>query len=248
MAQLTDHEFLRAVRLVASDVDGTLTTAGTIAGATVNALENLANAGIGVLLVTGRSAGWGAALAAYTPGIVGVVAENGAVLCRPGPDVAPFVFEEPPPPGALAAMDAAVAEVLQTYPDIRAGSDNFCRLTDRTVAASPHMSPTLVASIGERHGLRHTYSTVHHHLSWSHLDKRSGVLHPLEYLGTGLDPASQVVTIGDSANDAPLFAPGTFALTVGVAAAAGLPLGPQVLTNAGGGAGFVELAQALLGA
>ncbi|HET9059952.1 MAG TPA: HAD hydrolase family protein [Acidimicrobiales bacterium] len=248
MAQLAHQELLRAVRLVASDVDGTLTSSGTIGGATVNALESLAGAGIGVLLVTGRSAGWAAALAAYMPGVVGVLAENGAVLCQPGPDVAPFAFEGLPPPGALAAMHAAVADVLGTYPGVNAGNDNFCRLTDRTVAASPQMSPTLVASIAQRHGLRHTYSTVHHHLSWSRLDKRSGVLRALEYLGTGLDPASQVVTIGDSANDAPLFAAGTFALTVGVAEAGALPVGPQVITEAGGGAGFVELAQALLGA
>jgi len=162
-----DTQRLRAVRLVASDVDGTLTRSGRISSARVSALERLANAGIQVLLVTGRSAGWGAALAAYTPGVIGAVAENGAVLCLPGTDVAPVVFEGMPSPAAVGAMEAAVAEVLATYPGLAPGQDNFCRLTDRTVAAGADVSSATVAAIAQRHGLRHTYSTVHHHLSSS---------------------------------------------------------------------------------
>jgi hydroxymethylpyrimidine pyrophosphatase-like HAD family hydrolase len=239
---------LHAVRLVASDVDGTLTSAGRISSSAVSALESLAGAGIQVLLVTGRSAGWGAALAAYTPGVMGVVAENGAVLCLPGADVAPVVFEGLPSRAKVAAMDAAVSEVLAGHPGLAPGRDNFCRLTDRTVAARPDVSATAVASIAARHGLRHTYSTVHHHLSSSGLDKRSGVLRALDHLGTGLDPARHVVTVGDSANDGPLFAAGTFAVTVGVAGSEGLAVPPQAVTTAPGGEGFIELARALLSA
>lgn len=241
-----DRKRLRDIRLVASDVDGTLTTSGKITSTAVGALESLAASGIDVLLVTGRSAGWGAALAAYTPGVLGVVAENGAVLCLPGADMAPVAFEGLPPRSAIASMDEALAEVLTIYPGLAPGQDNFCRITDRTVSASPGVEPTIVAAVAGRHGLRHTYSTVHHHLSSSRLDKCSGVLRTLEHLGMGLDPARQVVTVGDSANDEPLFARGTFALTVGVAGTDALAVAPQVLTAGAGGEGFVELAGALL--
>lgn len=241
---------LQAVHVVATDIDGTLTSGGKLAGATVVALEQLARAGLRVILVTGRSAGWGNALASYLPGIAGVVAENGAVLCLPGPDVRPLLFEGPPTAGALRAVEDTLAEVLAAHPAASPGADNYCRLTDRTVAAVPGSSPSDVAAIASRHGVRHTYSTVHHHLSASKMDKRSGTLAAIRYLGLGADPGRHVLTVGDSANDAPLWDRDTFALTVGVAGALAqdLPCPPELVTASDGGAGFRELASALLAA
>ena len=49
---------LSDIRLIASDVDGTLTQNGKFSSDFISTLLDLQSAGIKVLLVTGRSAGW----------------------------------------------------------------------------------------------------------------------------------------------------------------------------------------------
>lgn len=46
-------------RALFADVDGTMTTAGRLEAATYAALAAVADAGIPVVVVTGRPAGWG---------------------------------------------------------------------------------------------------------------------------------------------------------------------------------------------
>ena len=58
---------LSDIRLIASDVDGTLTLNGKFSSDFISTLLDLQSAGIKVLLVTGRSAGWVSALANYLP-------------------------------------------------------------------------------------------------------------------------------------------------------------------------------------
>jgi hydroxymethylpyrimidine pyrophosphatase-like HAD family hydrolase len=242
-----------AIRVVATDVDGTLTTGGTISPATSGDLVRLQAAGLTTVAVTGRSAGWGAALAAYLPALAAVVAENGAVLCLPGPDTHPIRLDDSPT-GDIDRVDAALAEVLERLGAVgQAGADNFCRLTDRTLAARPDVDPAVVAAVAARWSLRHTWSSVHHHLSISALDKRTGLLAALPRLVPGVDPHSEVATIGDSGNDAPLWTSGTFGLTSGVASVVDYldVLGdrrPTYVTAAPEGHGFAELVGTLLAA
>lgn len=250
---------LAQARVLAADIDGTLTTQSRIEAATVADLCRLRSAGLAVVLVTGRSAGWAAALAAYLPCIQGVVAENGAVLVPavgPGqPEPSPLLLDEPgarPGQAPLEVLDRALAEVLARYPAARPGADNFCRLSDRTVEVGPGISPAGVREVAARHGLAHTHSTVHHHLSASHLDKRSGLLRALARLALAPPEERAVLTVGDSANDRPLFAP-AFALSVGVSgvlahleALEGAE--PSYVTAADGGAGFSELVDRVVGA
>src|SRR5690606_39089600 len=66
------------VRALFSDLDGTLSTRGRVEASTYAALERLGQAGIPVVLVTGRPAGWGQAIAGLVP-LAAVVAENGGV-------------------------------------------------------------------------------------------------------------------------------------------------------------------------
>ena len=61
-----------------SDVDGTMTTDERIEAATYEAIEQLGAAGIPLVLVTGRPAGWGQAFLKMLP-VVAVVTENGGV-------------------------------------------------------------------------------------------------------------------------------------------------------------------------
>jgi hydroxymethylpyrimidine pyrophosphatase-like HAD family hydrolase len=248
------------IRVVATDIDGTITTGGRIAATTVAELGALAAAGLAVVLVTGRSAGWGAALGAYVPGLTGVLAENGAVWLGTDPEAAPIFIDplsasERP---TIADADAAVTAVISELGSgTERATDNYCRLTDRTLRAGVTVDPFVVAAVAHRFGLAHTWSSVHHHLSTSAMTKRTGLLAALAGPGAPpgrvVDPRLDVLTVGDSGNDAGLFDTETFAATVGVAGvrrhidALGAHL-PAWVTMGDGGDGFAEVVRTLLGA
>ena len=67
----------REVRFVLCDIDDTLTDAGRLPARAYEALERLHDAGLIVIPVTGRPAGWCDLIARHWP-VDGVVGENGA--------------------------------------------------------------------------------------------------------------------------------------------------------------------------
>jgi predicted mannosyl-3-phosphoglycerate phosphatase (HAD superfamily) len=67
-----------AIRGVMTDIDDTLTREGRIEPAALAALHALAAAGLPVIAITGRPAGWSEPFALAWP-VAAVVAENGAV-------------------------------------------------------------------------------------------------------------------------------------------------------------------------
>jgi hydroxymethylpyrimidine pyrophosphatase-like HAD family hydrolase len=250
---------LAGIRVVAADVDGTITTDGRIAATTVADLGALAGTGLAVVLVTGRSAGWGAALGAYVPGLTGVLAENGAVWLGTDPEAAPILVDSPwaSERPTIADADAAVtAAISELGPGTERAADNFCRLTDRALRVGVTVEASVVAAVADRFGLAHTWSSVHHHLSTSAMTKRTGLLAALAGPGAPpgrrVDARLEVLTVGDSGNDAGLFDSETFAATVGVAGvrrhigALGAHL-PAWVTVGDGGEGFAEVVRALLG-
>jgi hydroxymethylpyrimidine pyrophosphatase-like HAD family hydrolase len=247
---------LAAVRVVAADVDGTVTADNHIQPSTLTMFEQLHKSGRNVVLVTGRSAGWGAALARYLPGLAGVIAENGAILILAADnETSPIILDKSLADDngpSVATAEECFAEVLTRYPTARPGTDNYCRLSDRTIEVSDDIDPDVIRDIATKHGLHHTFSTVHHHLSRSSLTKKTGLLLALnQHISPGIDPTTEVITIGDSVNDAPLFEPGAFAVTVGVRTVLQFlpPLGdcvPDYVTLASGGAGFNEIGSLLV--
>ncbi|MEO0986836.1 MAG: HAD hydrolase family protein, partial [Cyanobacteria bacterium J06639_14] len=70
---------LTKIRLIATDMDGTLTQQGQFTASLSQALEALAAEGLATIIVTGRSAGWVQGILAYLP-IVGAIAENGGIF------------------------------------------------------------------------------------------------------------------------------------------------------------------------
>ena len=75
------REVLRGVRAVLTDIDDTLTTGGRLEAVAYNALERLRAAGLLVIPVTGRPAGWCDHIARMWP-VDAVVGENGAFWFR----------------------------------------------------------------------------------------------------------------------------------------------------------------------
>lgn len=74
---------LKHIRLLATDVDDTMTSKGALLPATLSMLHRLHRAGVRVLPVTGRPAGEVQGLARYLPHVSAAIAENGAVLVTP---------------------------------------------------------------------------------------------------------------------------------------------------------------------
>src|ERR687886_2778749 len=77
--QAITSDRIKKPRLMAPDMDGTLTQQGKFTASLLQALEDLSAADIPVLIVTGRSAGWVSGLVTYLP-VVGAIAENGGLF------------------------------------------------------------------------------------------------------------------------------------------------------------------------
>ncbi|MEM9818431.1 MAG: HAD family hydrolase [Cyanobacteria bacterium P01_D01_bin.6] len=208
---------LHAVRLVASDMDGTLTHQGQFTPSLLPALATLAETGVAVLIVTGRSAGWVQAIAHYLP-VVGAIAENGGVLITPGSGATQLLVDIP----ALAEHRQHLATMftqLQTaFPHLTPSVDNPFRLTDWTFDIE-NLSPDELHRIAEtchQAGWDFIYSTVQCHIRPVGQDKGVGLQRVLQQQFPELT-ATQVVTVGDSPNDVGLFDASLFPLSVGVA-------------------------------
>lgn len=243
--------FLPSVRLLATDMDGTLTRRGKFSSALLRALEQLAQGDRAVLIVTGRSAGWVSGLANYLP-VAGAIAENGGVFyegCSADGGLEPqwlvAIDDIEPHRRALAAL---FEDLRSRYPQLRESADNRFRLTDWTfdvAGLSPEVLAAIARDCGER-GWGFTFSSVQGHLKLPQQDKAAGVRQVMSAQFPELAP-QQVVTVGDSPNDASLFDRRQFPHSVGVANVADyrgqLEFEPQYVTQAAEGDGFCELAQ-----
>ncbi len=208
---------LSVVRLVATDVDGTLTLGGKFTPAVLQAVVDLQAVGVEVLLVTGRSAGWVQSLVNYGT-VVGAIAENGGVFYASG-DALPQLLSDVADLTAHRQQLAQMFAYLQThYPQLQESTDNRFRLTDWTFDVQT-LSPddlTLLSTLCHREGWGFTYSTVQCHIKPLGQDKASGLQRVLAQQFSEYT-TDQVVTVGDSPNDESLFDPTQFPLSVGVA-------------------------------
>src|SRR5919202_4841916 len=95
---ITNASF-KNIRLIATDMDGTLTQHGKFTANLLRAFERLIAVDIPVLIVTGRSAGWVSGLVSYLP-VAGAIAENGG-LFYPAQFDTRTVYPHPPSPSPI---------------------------------------------------------------------------------------------------------------------------------------------------
>lgn len=239
---------------VLTDIDDTLTSHAGIAPEALQALHDLRAAGVPVIAITGRPAGWSEAFAMQWP-VAAIVAENGAVMLRnvQGRLQRDFCQDEATRAANFARLQACAAEVLSRVPGATLATDSAGRLTDIAIDHSEHahLEPAQieqVCAVMREHGLRATVSSIHingwigEHNKWS---AAHWAVHAA--LGQAFD-AAEWVYVGDSTNDQQMFA--RMPLSVGVANIARflpqLQSLPRYVTRAERGQGFAELAQALL--
>ena len=243
------------VRLVATDMDGTLTVNGQFKPTLLLAFEKLAELGIPVMIVTGRSAGWVSGLVHYLP-VVGAIAENGGLyIPKPSvdtPNPEPMILPDIPRMTQHRDRLETLFNKLKTrYPTLRPSIDNTFRITDWTFDIEGLTSEdiALMQETCEHHAMGFTYSNVQCHLKIARQDKAQGLTRVLQRHFPQLS-ASEVLTVGDSPNDESLFDAEQFPCSVGVANVAhylpDLAHHPRYVTQASEGAGFVELVKCLM--
>lgn len=249
---------LDLIQCIATDLDGTLTHAGRFTPALLKALEALTNRDLTVVIVTGRSAGWVSGLVSYLP-IAGAIAENGG-LYFPGKAAEPIWVSGAGKFGNLEEVTAhrqqlaAQFRALQAeFPQIQESTDNRFRLTDWTFDVQG-LSQSELATMGDRcqeAGWGFTYSTVQCHIRPQGQDKAIALEWVLHHSFPHLN-REQVLTIGDSPNDASLFDPAHFPHSVGVANVRHyldqLPHPPAYVTTGSEVDGFCEIVTRLINA
>ncbi len=248
---------LRAVRGVLTDIDDTLTADGAIAPEALQALQALQAAGLPVIAITGRPAGWSEPFALAWP-VAAIVAENGAVMLRRGEGGTlrrDFSQDEATRAANFARLQACAADVLARVPGTRLATDSPGRLTDIAVDHSEHahLAPAQIdqtCALMRAHGLTATVSSIHingwigEHSKWT-----AAQWAVPSCLGWAF-VAEDWVYVGDSTNDQLMFE--RVPLSVGVANierfVPQLKTLPRYVTRAERGRGFAELAQALIAA
>jgi len=240
-----------------TDLDDTLTTGGLLTASAYAALWALARAGLRVVPVTGRPAGWAHMILRTWP-VDAVVAESGGLTLWRDPANGRtrtlFHDDEARVRAGRVRLEACAARVLATLPGLAPASDNAYRQVDLALdwcEEVPRVDPATVdAAIAmfRAEGFSARASSVHVNAWAGDFDKAPAALRCLrECFPAQADPARWVF-VGDAPNDASMF--GAFPRSVAVANIlphlAALPVPPAFVTGAAGGAGFEELAARLL--
>lgn len=204
------------IRLIASDVDGTLTQHEKFTADLLEAILKLARAGIPLLLVTGRSTGWVDALRYYLP-VAGAIAENGGVYLAPSGTIELLTSIADTTTHRQKLADAFY-NLKQQFPQLQESVDNCFRLTDWTfnVMGLTEADLEAIALLCQEWGWSFTYSTVQCHIKPVSQDKAGGLQQVLQQHFPQIQP-EQVLTVGDSPNDQSLFDYKLFPQSVGVA-------------------------------
>jgi HAD superfamily hydrolase (TIGR01484 family) len=250
-----------AVRGVLCDIDDTLSTEGRMTAEAYGAMEHLQQAGLLVIPVTGRPAGWCDHIARMWP-VDAVVGENGAFYFRYDRAVHKMrrhFFDDAATRTAQRNRLAQIGlEIIRTVPGAAIAADQNYRETDlaidfcEDVAPLPQNAIEEIVMRMEKQGLTAKISSIHVNGWFGRYDKLSmSKILMREAFGIDLDSArDQYVFVGDSPNDAPMF--GYFPHAVGVANI--LDFGgrvehlPAYVSTRRCGAGFAEAAHAVLAA
>jgi hypothetical protein len=254
-------EARRAVRFVLTDIDDTLTAGGRLPAVAYAALERLRGAGLRVVPITGRPAGWCDHIARMWP-VDAVVGENGAMYFHYDGAARRMLRRYWKTPDERRAdrtrLDALRTRILADVPGAAVAADQPYREADlaidfcEDVPPLPREAVLRIVALFEQAGARAKVSSIHVNGWFGDYDKLAMTARLFrEVFHEELDAVrEQVVFAGDSPNDEPMFR--FFPHAVGVANvrqwADLIAHPPRWVTQAPGGAGFAELADALLAA
>jgi len=247
------------IRGILTDIDDTLSTQGRLSADAYAALERLRASGKLVIPITGRPAGWCDHIARMWP-VDAVVGENGAFyMHRDDAErklVKRFVADTAERAANRNRLAAIAEKILRAVPGTAPASDQLYRETDlaidfrEDVPPLPRAAVDRIVGLMEAEGMTAKVSSIHVNGWFGNYDKLAMTRTLLaEVFATDLDAQRErFVFVGDSPNDAPMFA--FFPNAVGVANVRPfldrIATPPAYITQREAGAGFVELADFLL--
>jgi HAD superfamily hydrolase (TIGR01484 family) len=260
---------LQRITGVFTDIDDTLTNDGAITPNALAAMAALKAAGLAVIAITGRPVGWSVPFAQSWP-VDAIVAENGAVMLQNmskkgtygNPSMGQLLSKTYQKDAVtrrtnFARMQQVVQRVLREVPGAVLAQDSAGRETDMAVDHSefttlPPEQIAQVVAIMQSEGMHATVSSIHINGWFGAHNKLEGARWAVRTLyGRDLDAELDAwVFVGDSTNDQLMFE--AFPNSVGVANVrrfeAQLAHLPRYITDAARGAGFAEVAHAVLAA
>jgi HAD superfamily hydrolase (TIGR01484 family) len=242
-------------RGVFSDIDDTLTHDAAVTVEAYAAIVRARAAGMRIVLVTGRPAGWAEVLASLWP-VDAAIAENGGIAYLKRDRRLEKMYFEVTDPAEDARKLAAVADdVLRTFPFARRSDDSGLRITDLAFDIGENQQlprdqiDALTAHLRAL-GARTLVSSVHAHGFFHGADKAKMAARVANVLWGDSDAevAANYAFVGDSPNDQAAF--GFFERSIGVANvqryADVLRPPPRFVTPSPYGRGFAEAIDALL--
>ena len=252
---------LSALRGVLCDIDDTLTTDGRLTAQAYEAMERLQGAGLLVVPITGRPAGWCDHIARMWP-VDGVVGENGAFYFyydRGERRMRRRFVHDPHIRATQRARLCAIGEeIIRSVAGAAIAADQPYRETDLAIDFCedvPRLADAAIERIVEimrQHGLTAKVSSIHVNGWYGGYDKLT-MTQTLMRECHGVDLAAErerYAFIGDSPNDAPMFA--YFPHAIGVANVRDfgerIAQPPRYVTLGRSGEGFREAADYILAA
>ncbi|MDY0289745.1 MAG: HAD-IIB family hydrolase [Sphaerochaeta sp.] len=252
---LTEGE-VASLRYVLTDVDDTITTRGKLRPEGLAALWKLHDSGLKVICVTGGSAGWGDTYLRQWP-VEAVLSESGAVcLYREDGVIRQYVHPSIKKEGYKQRVQELIAKVLSLVPEAKISSDQFARIYD--IAFDHGSEPPFlhkdkiakVVDICQSLGAGTAVSSIHVNAWFGEFDKRRGTeAFFRDVLGLQGAILQEICCYcGDAPNDQVMFS--HFPLSFGVGNirkhTQGMHDLPRYIAKSDGGAGFFEIAEALL--
>jgi HAD superfamily hydrolase (TIGR01484 family) len=214
----------RDVIAVFTDVDGTLTTDNVLESQTLAAMERLRERGVKLVLVSGRPSGWGECWIRTLP-IEGAIVENGALYYAR--ESSSLVRKHYVQSSAVRRRNRSrlfreIRAAIRHVPRARLSADSLQTEVDLAIDYNEQVRLGTAAairleSILRRRGVTAVRSSVHVNCwigDFNKLSTAKRFIHRQWGL-TLRDQDPRFVYVGDSFNDAPMFA--GFALSVGVA-------------------------------
>ena len=242
-------EDLSDIRLVFTDIDDTLTTEGRLLPQTYQALWDLHDAGIAVVPVTGGSAGWCEHIVRAWP-VAAVIGESGAfsMTARHNRVEMRFWDDEVRQAERQAAHLAAIRLLLGDFhlaPDQRLRlADVAIDIIDAPAAEVDHLAERIRAIGGSV-----AISSVHINTWIGDYNKRTMSERLLQDMGVAQADLGRTVSfVGDSRNDAPMFAliENAFGVANILSVLPQLSARPRWITAEKAGLGFATVANAIV--
>jgi len=252
-------ELGRQIRYILTDIDDTLTVNGRLPAAVFVAMERLQEAQVRSIPITGRPAGWCDHIARMWP-VDGLVGENGAFYFRYDESARKMLRRYFKPENERRSdrqkLEDLKLEILSKIPGAGVSADQPYREADlaidycEDITALPTEAVDQIVSIFEQAGAVAKVSSIHVNGWFGEYDKLTMSRFLFEEVyRENLEAVKQdVIYIGDSPNDAPMFA--YFPHSVGVANVlqfeGRMTCNPAWITRKEGGYGFAEMVEKLL--